>query len=218
VPVRALYSYFRSSAAWRVRIALAFKGLDATVVPVHLRRDGGEQNQEAYRAINPQGLVPLLIEDGAAIAQSLAICEFLEEKYPSPPLLPVGAVERAQVRAFVCAIACDIHPIDNLRVLQYLRNVLGHTQGEIDEWYRHWIRVGFEALESLIARQCSQQACVGDNTTLADVFLVPQVANARRLHLDLAPYPNIVRVDAHLMTLAAFRESAPDRQPDYEAN
>ena len=200
-----------------MRIALAHKNLAFEIVPVHLRRDGGEQHSAGYRALNPQGLVPLLVDGGTAIAQSLAICEYLEETRPARPLLPGEARERAAVRSIVAAIACDIHPIDNLRVLQYLKRELGHPQETIDNWYRHWIRVGFEALEKVLAQRDAELHCVGAQVSLADAFLVPQVANARRLQLDLEPFPRIRSIDAHLRGLEPFQASAPERQPDYEA-
>ena len=212
---RTLYGYFRSSAAWRVRIALAWKGLDHETVPVHLRR--GEQRDPAFLARNPLGLVPMLEVGGEAIPQSLAICEYLEESHPQPPLMPAAPMDRARVRAVTCTIACDIHPIDNLRVLQYLKRTMGQPQDAVDEWYRHWIRVGFDAVEQQVRAWGSDLACVGSTISLADVFLVPQVANARRVGLDLAPWPCIARIEAHLAGLPAFRETAPDRQPDYEA-
>lgn len=211
----ALYSYFRSSASWRVRIALAWKGLGAQTVPVHLLRDGGQQHAAPYRAINPQGLVPCLIDDGHAITQSVAICEYLEETHPLPALLPAGALERARVRALVQAIACDIHPLNNLRVLQHLRHELGQNKEQVDAWYRHWIDVGFAALETELLRDPVADTCCGGAVTLADVFLVPQVANARRLQVDLARYPRIAAIEAHLLTLPAFQASAPERQPDF---
>jgi maleylacetoacetate isomerase len=210
-----LYAYFRSSASWRVRIALAVKGLPAQIVPVHLLREGGEQNAAAFRAINPQGLVPCLVEDGRVLTQSLAICEYLEERHPEPPLLPAAPADRAQVRAFAQAIACDIHPLDNLRVLQYLRHELGQPKEHVDAWYRHWIEVGFRALETELGRGGADRYCFGESVSLADVCLVPQVANARRLAVDLAPFPAIVSIDAHLSALPAFMSSAPSRQPDF---
>jgi maleylacetoacetate isomerase len=211
----ALYSYFRSSASWRVRIALAVKGLPAQILPVHLLKEGGQQHAPQFRALNPQELVPCLVDEGRVIAQSVAICEYLEETHPEPPLLPAAPPERARVRALVQAIACDIHPLNNLRVLQYLRHEMRHGKEEVDAWYRHWIEVGFAALETELTRSATGPTCVGTALTLADVFLVPQVANARRLQVDLAPYPRIVALDAQLSALPTFRAAAPERQPDY---
>ncbi|SPE20537.1 putative maleylacetoacetate isomerase [Burkholderiales bacterium] len=210
-----LYSYARSSAAWRVRIALAWKAVAVHTVPVHLLHGGGEQHSPPYRAINPQGLVPCLLDDGVAIAQSVAICEYLEERYPQPALLPRGHLERAQVRSLVHAIACDIHPLNNLRVLQYLKATLGRSPQEVDDWYRHWIHVGFASLEAEFTRSGSQQYCVGGAVSMADVFLVPQVFNARRLKIDLTDYPRIVAIDAALSKLPAFADTAPSKQPDF---
>jgi maleylacetoacetate isomerase len=210
-----LYTYARSSASWRVRIALAWKAIAPQTVPVDLLHDGGEQHLASYRALNPQGLVPVLIIDGAAIAQSVAICEYLEERFPQPPLLPSGHLERAQVRSLVQAIACDIHPLNNLRVLQYLKRSLGHSQQEIDAWYRHWIGIGFAAIEAELTRCDSWSRCLGNAVSLADVFLVPQVFNARRLGVDLTVYPRIVGIDAALSALPAFAETAPSKQPDF---
>jgi maleylacetoacetate isomerase len=211
-----LYTYFRSSAAWRVRIALAWKGLRYQSIPVHLVKDGGQQHAASYREINPQGLVPALVDHGIALSQSLAICEYLEEQHPTPPLLPATAVDRARARSLAYAIAADIHPINNLRVLQYLKRELGHGQEEADAWYRHWIQTGFAALEAELTRLGSTQYCVGSAVSLADICLVPQVFNARRFHVDLTPYPHIVAIDAHLMTLPAFADTHPNQQPDAE--
>lgn len=213
---RILYTYFRSSAAWRVRIALAFKGLEYTAVPVHLLRNGGEQHADAYRELNPQEMIPALLEEGELISQSLAICEYLDECYPTPPLLPATPVQRALVRSLALSIACDIHPINNLRVMQYLKGPLGHDQQAADEWSRHWMAVGFTALEARLTKLGSEQCCVGTTVTLADLCLVPQVANARRLHLDLTPFPHIVGIDAYLSALPAFAGSHPSQQPDAE--
>jgi maleylacetoacetate isomerase len=212
-----LYSYFRSSAAWRVRIALALKCVEARIVAVDLRRDGGEQHSPDYRKINPQGLVPCLVDDGTSIAQSIAICEYLEERYPQRPLLPGAPRERARVRSLVLAIACDIHPLNNLRVLQYLKRTFGHGAQDTDRWVRHWIETGFAALEIELQRSAPGAYCLGDELTLADVFLVPQVFNARRFGADLEPFPRIVAVDAALSRLPAFADTAPARQADYVA-
>jgi maleylacetoacetate isomerase len=212
-----LYTYFRSSAAFRVRIALNLKGLDFETIPTHLLRGGGEQHQPAFRAVNPQGLVPALDDDGTLIAQSLAIIEYLEETHPSPSLLPGTARERAGIRAMAYAIACDIHPINNLRVLQYLRNELGQGEEAIASWNREWMSRGFEALERWIALHSTDGLhCYGAGVTLADVCLVPQVFNARRFQLDLAPYPRLAAVATHLEALPPFAAARPEAQPDAE--
>ncbi|MDK2124505.1 maleylacetoacetate isomerase [Parachitinimonas caeni] len=213
---RTLYTYFRSSAAWRTRIALLLKGLPHQLAPIHLLRNGGEQHSPEYKAINPQEVVPTLQEGDIAITQSLAIIEYLDEVHPSPPLLPADPLARARVRELALTIACDIHPVNNLKILQYLKGPLGRSQQEADDWYRHWIRQGFDAFEKKLAALGSGDFCVGDHPTIADLCLVPQVFNARRFNVDLTPYPRIVRIDAHCMTLPAFIESQPSRQPDAE--
>jgi maleylacetoacetate isomerase len=209
-----LYSYFRSSAAYRVRIALNLKGLAYETVPVHLIRDGGHNRRPEYRAVNPQMRVPAFITDtGDTLTQSLAIIEYLDETHPEPPLLPRDAVARAKVRALAELIACDIHPLNNVGPLRYLKNQMGQQQSAIDAWYHHWVIDGFEALESLIAP--GPYAC-GKTVTLADVCLVPQVANARRLKVPLDKFPKIVSVDAACLALPAFDRARPENQPDAE--
>lgn len=211
-----LYGYFRSSAAYRVRIALNLKGSAYRQTVRHLRK--GEQRDPAFLALNPQGLVPALeTDDGTVLTQSLAIIEYLDETCPQPPLLPDDPLGRARVRSLAQLIACEIHPLNNLRVLKYLKAPLGHEQTTIDTWYRHWVVTGFEALEQRLAGEAATGAfCHGDRPTLADVCLVPQVANARRFDCDLAPYPTIRRIDARCLELPAFRDAAPERQPDAE--
>ncbi|MFO1324988.1 MAG: maleylacetoacetate isomerase [Burkholderiales bacterium] len=211
-----LYDYFRSSAAYRVRIALNLKGLTPERAFVHLRK--GAHRDDAYLAMNPQGLVPALVtDDGTVLTQSLAIVEYLDETHPAPPLLPSGAAARARVRGIAQAIACDIHPIDNLRVLRYLLHTVGVDEAQKDAWYKYWIDVGFEALETHLARDpATGRFCHGDAPTLADVCLVPQVANARRVDLDLSPYPTLTRIDAACRALPAFAAAEPARQPDAE--
>lgn len=212
-----LYTYWRSSAAFRVRIALNLKGLAYESVPKHLLREGGEQRRADYLALNPQGLVPGLEHDGAFIPQSLAICEYLEEIRPTPPLLPGNAQDRALVRGMALAVACDIHPLNNLRVLQYLRAEFGQGEEAVNRWIRHWIGQGFVALEGWIGRYSGDgRHCYGAGVTLADVFLVPQVFNARRFALDLAPFPRLSAVSAHLESLPAFVAARPEVQPDAE--
>jgi maleylacetoacetate isomerase len=212
-----LYTYWRSSAAFRVRIALNLKGLAYTSVPKHLLREGGEQRRADYLALNPQGLVPALDHDGTLVTQSLAICEYLEEICPEPRLLPGNAAARAQVRAMALAIACDVHPLNNLRVLQYLRGEFTQDDAAINRWTSHWISRGFEALEQLITRHSADgRHCHGAGVTLADVFLLPQVFNSRRVQLDLAPYPRLAAVAAQLETLPAFAAARPEAQPDAE--
>jgi maleylacetoacetate isomerase len=216
MPVK-LYTYWRSSAAFRVRIALNLKGLAFDSVPKHLVRGGGEQRASDYLALNPQGLVPALDDDGRLVTQSLAICEYLEEIHPEPRLLPGDALARAQIRAMALAVACDIHPLNNLSVLQYLRGELRQDDEAVNRWARHWIARGFQALEQLIARHSADGLhCHGPGVTLADVFLLPQVFNARRVQLDLARYPRIKAVAAYLELLPAFDAARPERQPDAE--
>ena len=211
-----LYDYFRSSAAYRVRIALNLKGVKPERAFVHLRR--GAQREEGYLALNPQGLVPALaVDQGPVLTQSLAIIEYLDETHPSPPLLPEDALARARVRAIAMSIACDIHPLDNTRVLAYLTGTLGVTPEARDGWYRYWIDVGFEALERQLAQDpATGRFCHGDAPTLADVCLVPQMANARRMSVDVSPYPTLVRIDAACAAIPAFADAAPAKQPDAE--
>lgn len=210
-----LYTYFRSTAAYRVRIALNLKGIEADYRFVHLVRDGGEQHGDAYRKLNPQQLVPVLIDGGAPLTQSLAIIEYLEETHPQPPLLPPDAVGRARVRALAQAVACDIHPLNNLRVLQYLDREGGIDKAGRDRWYRHWVATGFDAIEAMLASSAATgRYCHGDTPGLADACLVPQVFNARRYECDLATYPTIVRVEQACLELEAFARAAPANQPD----
>jgi maleylacetoacetate isomerase len=212
-----LYTYFRSSAAYRVRIALNLKGLPYETVPVHLVRHGGEQLSDEYRAINPSALVPSLQDEGATITQSMAILEYLEETHPALPLLPSTPLGRARVRELAQMIACDIHPLDNLRVLRYLVRTLGISEEAKSDWYRHWIAEGFAALEAQLARDpASARFCHGDTPTFADCCLVPQVYNAQRFGIDLAPYPRIVRINDACAELPAFIAAHPAQQPDSE--
>jgi maleylpyruvate isomerase len=206
-----LYGYSLSSASFRVRIALALKGLPVTDVPKHLRN--GEQRSEDYLQINPQGLVPVLaLDDGQVLTQSMAIIEFLDEMFPQPALLPAQPLARARVRALTQAIACDVHPLNNLRVLQYLENVLAVDKTARDTWYRHWVQIGFDALERTLTRDpATGRFCHGDVPTMADVFLVPQVFNARRYAVDMSPYPRIVGIDEECQKLPAFQSAAPKR-------
>ncbi|MEP7084660.1 MAG: maleylacetoacetate isomerase [Betaproteobacteria bacterium] len=208
-----LYNYFRSSAAYRARIALNLKGLTAENVFIHLQKN--EQNAPAYLELNPTGLIPTLIDGDEVITQSLAIIEYLDEKHPQPPLLPSTAEERARVRSIALAIACDIHPLDNLRVLKYLTGVLKVSVEQKNEWYAHWVREGLRALEQRLAGDpLTGRFCHRDIPGLADVCLVPQLANARRVSLDLGPYPTLVRIDAACNALPAFAAAAPAKQPD----
>ena len=209
-----LYDYFRSSAAYRVRIALNLKGLAlAERHSIHLRR--GEQRAPGYLELNPHGLVPLLVVGKRRMTQSLAIIEYLEEKHPLPPLLPPGAEDRAWVRSIALAIACDIHPLNNLRVLKYLAKPLSIEEPVRDEWYRHWVREGFDGLERQLAERPGR-FCFGHTATLADVCLVPQVANANRLAVDLAPYPRIRAINDACLALPAFDAARPENHPDRE--
>ena len=210
-----LFTFFRSSAAYRVRIALNLKGVPHDMVPVHLRRS--EQNHESYRTLNPMGLVPTLEDGGAVINQSMAILEYLEETYPNPPLLPDNPVDRAHVRAIAFTIACDIHPLQNLRVLQYLSRNYGFEQAQIDDWYRHWVSQGLLAVEKMVKPK-SGKFCFGDQPGLADLCLVPQLANARRVSADLTLMPTLLRIEEHCQAMEAFQRAAPDVQPDAESS
>ena len=212
-----LHTYWRSSAAYRVRIVLALKGLEYESVPQHLLRDGGRHRRPEYLATNPQGLVPALEHEGTVVTQSLAICEYLEELHPRPALLPADAAGRAAVRAMALAVACDIHPLNNLAVQQYLRTELGLGDEAVAGWTRHWIARGFAALEVLVGRHSADgRHCHGDAVSLADAFLVPQAYNARRAQLDLAPYPRLAAIVQHLESLPAFVAARPEAQPDAE--
>lgn len=213
-----LHSYFRSSAAFRVRIALQLKGLPYDVLPVHLLRDGGQQHAPAFKALNPAGLVPVLEDEGTALTQSLAILEYLEERHPEPPLLPADPVQRAWVRALALDICCDIHPLNNLRVLRYLSRELGVEEAKRDAWYRHWVETGLQAIEARLARREQPgRYCHGDTPTMADCCLVPQVFNAQRMHCDMAQLPLIMAIHERCMALPAFQQAAPAQQPDAEA-
>lgn len=213
-----LYSYFRSSASYRVRIALNLKGLSYEYVSLHLRRGGGEHLRDDYRRLNPQALVPALVDGEHALMQSLAILEYLEETRPEPPLLPRAPADRAHVRALAQLVACEIHPLNNLRVLGYLTDTLGVSEEARTRWYRHWVAVGLEALEAQVARDPrTGRFCFGDTPGLADCCLVPQLANARRFQCDLAGYPTLTRIEAACNELPAFQQAAPGRQPDAEA-
>jgi len=210
-----LYTYFRSSAAWRVRIALALKGLSATPHFVHLQQGGGQQHTPAFRARNPLGVVPVLeADDGAVLTQSLAIIEWLEETHPNPPLLPADPVSRARVRAVALTIACDIHPLNNLRVLRYLTHAMDQSDEARDRWYHHWIAEGLGALETMLRDAGPGPFCFGDTPSLADVCLVPQMANARRYKCPLDAYPTLQRAEAAALSSSAFRDTAPEHQPD----
>jgi maleylpyruvate isomerase len=212
-----LYDYFRSSASYRVRIGLKLKGLEYESVPVHLLRDGGEQLKASYRAVNPSALVPALEDNGATITQSLAILEYLDEVYPMMPLMPRDALGRARVRSLAQAIACDIHPINNLRVLRYLVKQAGLDEDAKNAWYVHWVQEGFAALETQLASSGDTgRFCHGDTPTIADCCLVPQVYNASRFNIDLAPYPTIAAIDAACRELPAFIAAHPAQQPDAE--
>jgi len=212
-----LYTYFRSSAAYRVRIALNLKGLAYDAVPVHLLKDGGQHLQDDYRKINPSGLVPSFQDDRITLTQSMAIIEYLDEIHPEPPLLPKDAPGRGRVRELAQIIGCDIHPINNLRVLNYLVKHMGLSDQAKTEWYRHWIIEGFQSLEAHLARgRGGGPFCHGDHPTIADCYLVPQVFKAQRFNIDVSAYPNIDRINSLCIELPAFRAAHPSHQPDTE--
>ncbi|ADJ62636.1 maleylacetoacetate isomerase [Herbaspirillum seropedicae] len=210
-----LYSYFRSSASYRVRIALHLKDLPYETVPVHLLNQGGEQLLPAFTEINPHALVPVLAEEGHYVSQSLAMLELLEERHPTPSLLPGDAFQRAHIRALSLAIACDIHPLNNLRVLKYLKRELGMDDERKNAWIAHWINLGFTALERQLAADTTRgHFCVGDAPTMADCCLVPQIFNARRFEVDMAPYPTLCAIEQACHALPAFQQAHPAQQPD----
>jgi maleylacetoacetate isomerase len=209
-----LYSYFRSSAAYRVRIAFNLKGLSCDMVSIHLQKEGGLNKKPDFRAINPQMRVPALqLDSGEVLIQSLAIIEYIDETHPQPPLLPRDALERAKVRAIAQIIACDIHPLNNVGPLRYLKNQMGQDQAKIDAWYHHWVLDGFDAIEAMLR---PGPYAFGSEISLADVCLVPQVYNARRLKVPLDRFPKIVAVDAACGRLATFEQARPENQPDAE--
>ena len=209
-----LYTYFRSSAAYRVRIALNLKGLSSEMISIHLQKQGGLNKKPEYRAVNPQMRVPALqLDSGDVLIQSLAIIEYLDEVHPKPPLLPRDPLERAKVRALAQMIACDIHPLNNTSPLRYLKHQLGQDQAKIDAWYHHWILEGFEPLETMLR---PAPYAFGGEVTLADICLVPQVYNARRLKVPLDRFPKIVAVDAACAKLDPFEQARPENQPDAE--
>jgi maleylpyruvate isomerase len=209
-----LFSYFRSSAAYRVRIALNLKSLPYETIPIHLVKDGGRNKSPEYRAINPQMRVPALaLRSGEVLTQSLAIIDYVNDRHPEPPLLPSNPLERARVEAFAQTIACDIHPLNNIGPLRYLKQKLGQEQPAIDAWYHHWVLEGFEALEQTVR---PGPYAFGSQVTLADICLVPQVYNARRLKVPLDTFPKLVSVDAECLKLAAFDKARPENQPDAE--
>jgi maleylacetoacetate isomerase len=209
-----LYTYFRSSAAFRVRIALNLKGLAYDPVVIHLAK--GEHRKPEYAKAYPQALLPTLVDDGAALSQSLAIIEYLDEKHPRPPLLPKDAIGRARVRSLSLLVACEIHPLNNLRTLQYLKRELGQNEAQINTWYRHWVADGLLKLEADLSKAETQQFCHGDSPTMADCCLVPQIFNAKRYNSDLAPYPTVMRIFDACMKLEAFDRAQPSKQPDAE--
>jgi maleylacetoacetate isomerase len=208
-----LYTFFRSSAAFRARIALNLKGVRYESLPKVFAKN--EHRTAEYLAVNPQGLIPALEIDGAVLSQSLAIVEYLDDTHPTPPFLPDDALGRARVRSMALAIACDIHPLNNLRVLNYLRNELKHDETTVNAWYRHWISVGFTGLEAQ-AREysASKRYLYGDAVSMADICLVPQMFNARRFEVDLASFPTLVAISTHLESLPAFADARPEVQPD----
>jgi maleylacetoacetate isomerase len=211
-----LYDYWRSSAAWRVRAGLQLKGLDYQSIPVHLVRDGGEQHRAEYRALNPLGLVPSLAHEGRTVTQSLAILEYLDDAFPNTPrLLPMDPAGRARVRSLALTVAADTHPVHNLRVQKYLKDVAGLAEDAVAAFVKHWLTTGFRAVETLLASSPDTGPCChGDTPTLADCVVVPAVYAARRFGGDVDTCPTVLRIHAHCMTLPAFALSHPDRQPD----
>ena len=212
-----LYNYYRSSASFRVRIALNLKGLNYDYVPVHLTKGGGQQFAPEFKSLNADALIPVLDDDGRVLTQSLAIIEYLDETHPEPPLLPTSPADRAYVRGFALTIACEIHPLNNLRVLRYLVKELGASEDSKNAWYRHWVEQGLAALEArVVTERRSGRHVLGDQVGIADVVLVPQVFNAKRFDCRLDHVPTLMRIFDHCMELPAFADAQPSRQPDAE--
>ena len=212
-----LYNYYRSSASFRVRIALNLKGLNYDYIPVHLTRGGGQQFAPEFKSLNADALIPVLDDDGRVLTQSLAIIEYLDETHPEPPLMPALPLDRAYVRGFALTIACEIHPLNNLRVLRYLVKELGASEDSKNTWYRHWVEQGLAALEArLVAERRNGRHVLGDQVSIADVVLVPQVFNARRFDCRLDHVPTLMRIFDHCMEMPAFADAQPSRQPDAE--
>ena len=208
-----LYSYWRSSAAYRVRIALNLKKLEHEIIPVNLLRNGGEQHAETYQAINPQGLVPALLDGSLVLTQSMAILEYLEDQYPDSPLLPETVAGKALARQIAQTIACDIHPLDNLRVLRYLKDTLHIDDDAKNHWYQHWIIKGFEALEMRLSSTTGPY-CLGDAVSMADACLIPQLYNAHRFKVPLEKYPHLLEIEKNCLHLDAFQQARPENQID----
>jgi maleylacetoacetate isomerase len=210
-----LYDYWRSSACYRVRIALNLKGMEYTARPVHLLNNGGEQHSAEHRTLNPQETIPVLVDGARVIRQSLAILEYLDEVHPDQPLLPAAARDRAHVRGLAQLVACDIHPLNNLRVMQYIEREYGVQQPAREQWMRHWMEEGLRAFEAILDGDAATgMYCHGDSPTMADVCLIPQVYNAKRFDIDLSQYPMIQRIDEQCLSVAAFDSARPERQPD----
>ena len=208
-----LYTYFRSSSSFRVRIALNLKGLPYEPEFVHLVK--GEQKSSDYLGLNPQGLIPALEVDGDILSQSIAIIEYLEDCYPATPLLPMGALARARVRSMVNLVTAEIQPLNNIAVLNYLKSPLGHEQAEVDKWYEHWVNRGFSALEEMVSRYGGRDGfCYGGDVTMADVFFYPQIWNARRFNCDVSKFPNLLQIEDRLAKIDAFKKASPENQPD----
>jgi len=213
-----LYTYFRSSAAYRARIALNLKGLKPEQHFIHLVKDGGQQHRPEFRKVNPQGFVPALVDGGEVITQSIAIIEYLDETHPNPPLLPKDALGRARVRAMALLIAADIHPLQNTRISKYLEQTLKVDEAARKQWTIRWITEGFTALETLMASHGGAgKCCYGDTPTMADILLAPQMFSARRFGVDVTQFKTLERIDAHLQTIKAFQDAHPSKQPDFEA-
>jgi len=208
-----LYTFYKSSAAYRVRIAMNLKGLDYEALPINIVEDGGQQHEKSFHEVNPQELIPALIDEGESYTQSLAIIEYVDELNPEIPLMPESPRDRALVKAMALTIACDIHPLNNLRVLNYLREELGQNDDAVQKWYAHWITINFEGLEEQVNAHGGDY-CFGNTITIADIFLIPQMANAKRSKIDLTPFPKLCAIDKMLSEHPAFQAAAPEQQPD----